>query len=300
MFDRIFSSFKKEVDDIHKQPGQYRISGLWDNTLGLNFNKEDLMSFGSSEISIGLSLVSNEVDKTKMERDLANWEVLTYGLPIKVLEYPQKYGLRGSTIEERIFTIPMAFRASYNAHRINQLCCGDLAEIGGGFGSVPYHLFKDFNYKGRYFNFDLPHPNLMAKYFLMDTFPKKRFLLYGEDDIKNYKKYDIILMPWYEIRKLPDSCCELVFNSHSMAEMGTEQIQEYLRQIDRLTKQFLHLNHDAQTYNTKGEHFGVDKKKLFNFSEMKIPGWRMIYRFPEILSGENNFLYYEYLWQKYQ
>ena len=300
MLKRILKSYKKERED-YKKYKEYKIAGIWHGVDKTDFDEKELANFGRSPKTVGLSLVRT-IPKDKEEEDkfieevgrhLEIWGKLT-NLPIEVLQYPQRFSLAGAFIG-KIFTIQPAFRLSYYAHRISELA-KDVAEIGGGFGGVAYHLFKDFNFKGTYLNFDLSDVGIIEKYFLMSVFPKKKFLLYGEDDIKNFKNYDMVLMPHYAIKDLPE--CEMVFNAHSLSEMGNSQIAEYLKQIDRISTKFLHFNHEYQAYNTDRKAPDVDEKNPINLSKIKLPGWRRIYRFPELLSGDNTLHYLEYYYEK--
>lgn len=300
---RIYESYDKELEDYKKQPKEYGITGIWTVLAKARFSKDDLFNFGSSKIGNGLSLLNATLTPEKAKKIGIMWFSLTDKLPIKVLEYPQKFGFIGITVRGKtvgnIFTIVPAFRLSYYAKRISDLINGNVVEIGGGFGGVPYHLFKDFKFNKTYLNFDIPRIGLIAKYFLMNVFPKKRFLLYGEDDIKNFQKYDIVLMPHYVIKDLPDNCCDMAFNAHGLSEMGKETIDEYLKQVDRIsTKYFLHFNHAGQAFFIDVKTEGVDRNNLVDLSNINMPGWKKIYKFIELLLCDDDSTYFEWLYEK--
>jgi hypothetical protein len=299
MLNRILKSYWKEVEDLKKQK-DYIPTGLWTNADNIKYDnlKERLPNFGSDKISEGLSLCNVKPNEENIRYDAEIWGKLT-GLSCETLKYPKSFGFNGVELNG-VFTIPVSFRMSYSAKRINDLSDGNVVEIGTGFGGVPYHLFKDFNFKRTYFNFDIPHPNLISKYFLMSVFPKKKFLLYGEDKLKNFKKYDLVFMPHFMIKELPKNCCDIVFNAHSLTEMGNTQIKEYLKHIDRIsTKWFLHFNHRFQATPRKGFTLkDVDVSNPIDFDNLKIKNWKRIYKFIELLSDDKGLDYFEYLYQK--
>ena len=95
---------------------------------------------------------------------------------------------------------------------------------------------------GTYLDFDIPETLILAEYFLKKTFSKKNILIYSGqecvtlDDINNY---DIILMPNFMLKKLPDLCVDIVVNTRSFSEMPIETLQEYMIQIDRICRKYI-------------------------------------------------------------
>lgn len=140
----------------------------------------------------------------------------------------------------------------YYATRINELLDGQqtrkvVAEIGGGYGGMAYYLIRDAK-KATYIDFDLPENLALTSYYLMKAFPEKKVLLYGEADLAraNLAEYDIILLPNFQLDKLPDGTCDLIFNSYSLAEMSPQTINHYVLQSANLINKegwFFHVNH---------------------------------------------------------
>ena len=316
MINRIIKSFLKEWKDYPYQGRDYEISGmwqderlraseLWDAIIKNDIQKVERMlsDFAQQKFTTGLSLIGDgqhNYKEQEIKENYIDWKKLTF-LPDKILEYPNKFGFERTPING-IMIIPSAMRLSYYAKRIIDLVDGNVVEIGGGFGGVAYHLFRDFHFKHTYINCDIFISLLITKYFLMSIFPDKKFLLYGENDIKNFKKYDIVLLPHFAIQKLPKGCCKIIFNSHSLSEIGKDTIAEYLRQITRISPEyFLHLNHDCQAYFTdRPITRGVDRGHLVNLSEPKWEaiGYKRIYRLFEPLMRQEAIDYFEYLYEK--
>jgi putative sugar O-methyltransferase len=140
----------------------------------------------------------------------------------------------------------------YYATRINDLLNVKqgrkiVAEIGGGFGGMAYYLIRDAK-NSTYIDFDLPENLALTTYYLLKAFPEKKVLLYGEAELDGMKlaDYDIILMPSFQLDKLPDATCDLIFNSYSLAEMSAKTISHYVLRSSKLIKEggwFFHVNH---------------------------------------------------------
>jgi hypothetical protein len=128
-----------------------------------------------------------------------------------------------------------------------------IGELGGGFGRLFYFLsqhLRDFCYVG----FDLPETLCCASYYLMKAFPEKRFFLYGEEncDAKSLQKYDFILLPSFEITKLPDDSVDLFINENSLGEIEASACRHYVEEICRCANAFWHRNHEVYRFQFKG------------------------------------------------
>lgn len=294
---RIKNSYQKEITDYNDCNSKYRLSGLWSYTnVILNNLEERLLNFGTDEIGVGISLVNNNSGKEDTIKDIDLYLKMTER-DYKTLEYPKSFGLNGFDFGQ-IFTIPSAPRLCNYAHRILELSNGNVVEIGGGFGGVPYHLFK-MGFNKTYISFDIPNVSIISKYFLLKMFPDKKIMLYGEDKLSNFKKYDIVIMPHYMLPKLKKNSCDIVFNAHGLSEMGTEQINEYMKQINRICKKyFLHFNHDEQSFLEHANTYGVNKDNLLSLHNIQPIGWKKIGKWLEPLSESKIINYYEYLYEK--
>jgi putative sugar O-methyltransferase len=303
---------------------------LWDNILQQAHNElatalfeenfddaqKILSEFGVNKISIGISLSGNNPSTYLMALSMLNefnlarkiWKK-NCELPDAVLSYPRDIGKISGITNKEQFTIIPAYRLSYFSQKINRLLDVNpenknlVLEIGGGFGGIAYHLFKDTNFDGCYINLDIPEIAVISSYFLMMAFPEKKFLLYGEvaelteDKIK---EYDIIILPNLAFPMLPNEIADIAFNSHSLTEMNFSTVEEYLIQLARTTKQyFLHANHEYESeYRTPDGK----KKKHVNFKNYGLKDsdlFSLVYRIPESIQSTGNQYetdsYYEYL-----
>ena len=138
----------------------------------------------------------------------------------------------------------------------------------------------------------------------MMSFPEKKFLLYGEDDIQNLQVYDVALLPNFVLSKFNNNTIDLFFNSCSFSEMNYNTVKEYISQIEFKCKRYLlHNNHNARlVWREKGN-------KITNMiADEVIPkNFELIYKKPRLFSLlEDTFVihwfykarYFVYLWEK--
>ena len=153
--------------------------------------------------------------------------------------------------------MPESFRHDYYAFHIHSLIKNlqtpVVAEIGGGFGGVAYYLLQ----RGKslkYLDFDIPEVILVTSYYLLNTFPGKKFLLFGEIESEILSpavlaSYDVVIMPNFCLPLLESLSVDLFVNTRSLSEMDYETIQEYISQIERACKcYFFHDNSDTKVF----------------------------------------------------
>lgn len=121
-----------------------------------------------------------------------------------------------------------------------------IAELGGGYGKLFYFIAKGLR-EFCYLDFDLPETLCCASYFLMKTFPKKRFLLFGEDELspEALATYDFILWPGPEISRLADDSVDLFINENSLGDMKPDTCRFFVGEIARTAKALWHRNHET-------------------------------------------------------
>lgn len=190
---------------------------------------------------------------------------------------PYGYHITDMSTNSKYFIYGGAEYHYYYADRIKMLLDANQSstvfELGGGFGGLASFLLRDFD-MSLYCAIDLPENLALQSYFLMTLFPNKRFGLYGDIDLKNFaeesKKYDVILLPNYCIEFLPENFFSLSYNSYSLAEMGLEVANNYLKYISHITNRYIyHVNHVY--WSVSSDNFHIDQQKfnlLFRFPTM--------------------------------
>lgn len=145
----------------------------------------------------------------------------------------------GVEIEETLVTTAAAYQ-HYCAWRLSsELGSGRnlIAEIGGGFGGTAYYLLRDRT-DSTYLDFDVPESIALTSYYLLKAFPKLNFLLYGEKDLtsEELSAADVLLMPLFEIEKVPVKSVDIVFSSHAIYDVSCKAMAGYLENIGRITQ----------------------------------------------------------------
>jgi len=146
----------------------------------------------------------------------------------------------------------------YCAHRIlGELAPGPsaVAEIGGGYGGMAYYLLRDHP-RLTYLDFDLPESLALTAYYLQTAFPEKTFLLYGEEELssKAIHQADVILMPLFEMQKLPTAGVDVSFSANAISDLASESLAEYLKILARCTRRsFLHIGSSEAAPKLSGE-----------------------------------------------
>jgi hypothetical protein len=147
-----------------------------------------------------------------------------------------------------------------------------VAEIGGGFGGMAYYLLRDLPGVS-YLDFDVPESIALATYYLMKSFPTLKFSLYGEEDLKHaIAQADVVLLPVFELAKMPARSVDLTFSSHAMSDVSPRAMAEYLRNIDYITRDcFFYMGRqrgsEAIEALIKREHTS------FELSKTRTSGW---------------------------
>jgi putative sugar O-methyltransferase len=170
------------------------------------------------------------------------WKAQTgHRYKLRDLEGPGVGNPYGVVIEGTFVSVGAEYQ-HYCAQRIGGLLPSPRAsvvEIGGGFGSMAYYLLRD-RPGVMYIDFDVPESLALSSYYLLKSFPNCRFLLYGEEDLTSlsHATFDIILMPVFELRKLPTRTADLVFSSHAMSCLSPDAMVAYMKDIARFTRGF--------------------------------------------------------------
>lgn len=137
-------------------------------------------------------------------------------------------------------------------------------ELGGGIGGFAYFLNK-MQENLTYINLDLPEILCISAYQLLNLFPEKKIILYGEtENLTNeiMAGYDIALLPSFLIEELATDSINISFNSYSLAEISPDSINNYVNQISRITRDsIIHVNHVSNAV-MGADQFAFDAKKF--------------------------------------
>lgn len=194
-------------------------------------------------------------------RQLARWTRFYGGRKsLAALAHPRYGNLVGATVDGLFVGQEHVFFDEIYASQLRDLVAGVerpvIGELGGGYGEFAEYLVRGLD-RWTYVDFDLPETLCLAAYYLMLALPGRRVLLFGEEPYspKLHARYDIILMPSFEIEKLADQSVDVFVNKNSLGEMTREAVDNYVRHIARATRYFFHANHDlTPEHYSDGEH----------------------------------------------
>lgn len=305
---RIFNAYKKAKED---QKGKSRIfspSSLWKDQLDKAYSpllqgleKDDikpfhffLSNFGSWKIPTGIensgiihSHASNQNSinyfENKMMAPLVQWWINneSQGRGLELLAHPKFGNQCGAYVNGHFITIGSFFSDIYS-RLITEFIKTKrpiISEIGGGYGKLFYFLSRKIS-KFCYLDFDLPESLACASYFLLKAHPNKRFLLYGEGALSEeiMHEYDFIMLPSFEISKIPENSTDIFINTTSLGEMEPGTAQFFIGEICRSAKIFFHANHEYVRNYFKG-----GSASLLN-NEYPIPSnqFELVVRYPDI------------------
>jgi hypothetical protein len=144
-------------------------------------------------------------------------------------------------------------RAGYHhscAHRVRGQLGPEnavVAEIGGGYGAMAYYLLRPRK-NLTYLNFDVPESIALASYYLVKAFPDRRFVFYQEREIDagSLNHPSVILMPAFQLARMPAQSIDVAFSSHAMSDLSPSAVERYLGDIIHMTRaRFMDVSHDG-------------------------------------------------------
>jgi hypothetical protein len=108
----------------------------------------------------------------------------------------------------------------------------------------------------------------------MKAFPQLDFLLYGEKELTEeaIERADVVLMPVFELDRLPASSVDVSFSSHAMSDLSSNAMDVYLSNISRVTrKSFLYVGNQRASESIS--HLINKKYGSFQLTDTRSSGW---------------------------
>lgn len=120
----------------------------------------------------------------------------------------------------------------------------EIIELGAGYGRVAYIFLKTLP-KVKYCIVDIPPALYVSQEYLRKIFPKEFFFFFRQ--FNNFKEIEKdfldarirFLLP-HQIEYLPKDSFDIFVNISSFHEMRNDQIQNYIKQADRICKGFFY------------------------------------------------------------
>lgn len=306
--ERIFSSYRKMKEDQKKVRDVYLPSSLWQKQLdeaydnlnaGLREDNLDkfhffLANFGAWKIYTGVESSTFVRDNMKSYfrrlylkyiflNQLKIWQWFYNGRKdISQLSYPVFGNQVGAYINGSFVGLGSFFNEIYGsilASLIAHIKRPVIGELGGGYGKLAYFTLRNSN-NYTYINFDLPEAVCLAAYYLIQAFPNKKALLYGEEKYSSdvHKDYDLILMPCWEMENIGKNTVDLFINKNSLGEMTKKAVKNYVHYICSSSQYFFHMNHEIFP-----NIYQDNERGLLGY-EYPVPSdkFKLLFRYPDI------------------
>ena len=116
----------------------------------------------------------------------------------------------------------------------------NIAELGGGYGRLAYVFLKALP-SASYCLIDIPPALNVAQAYLQQVFPDEKLFLFRpfrryEEIREEFESARIRFLAAHQIEMLPAKSIDLFINISSLHEMTFPQIDNYLRQVDRVCR----------------------------------------------------------------
>ena len=307
LVERIFASYvaMKEAQQLVKDPALLP-SPIWQKHLDQDYEYMNrsltsgtldsfhyfLANFGSWDSYTGVEssgLYSKQARRSRLEyRKVVDqhyhqlytlWQGVQSRARDEDLHYPP-FGNQQGALLDGVFIGPGSFFNDFYGRIIqgilNPLKSPLLADLGGGYGKLAYFSLRHLP-GARFVDVDLPEVLCLAAYYLLKAWPDKKALLYGEVDEKDidFETHSLTFLPNFCISRIPAEGVDLFLNKNSLGEMTRANVDLYLKEIQRTTRLFLHLNHD------KNRRLGDDSYLAQDYP-IGPPAFRCLARFPDI------------------
>lgn len=316
----------KKIEIDNNSP--FKVQGLWSEWLDINYkdlikkiNDHDLLNLTKllenmfqEPFTRGFSIFDGYI---RLKRPLGKYYYFLvwqkyFELLVKenhdsrLLNFPRVGNPSGIVFNNQVIPFE-TIRHCYFAQQFRELLKGVVnpivVEIGGGFGGFAQQILSQYaDKKIKYILYDLPEVNIISTFFLMKSFPNKKFLLFNNNDPWDYSiDFDIAILPHFEVSKIPPLSVDLFYNACSFSEMSKESAKAYLDQIEISGKNyFAHENHDVRFSYF---HNGVKSENLLG-SEI-VPDklhFKRIYKKERVfgLPEDRSYKSFEYLYQRYK
>ncbi len=241
--------------------------------VGLPINIPNLLSGGAIKQEFREYIVCDVLHRYNLWKKRTGNKYTAAALSAPIVGNPYGYTMDG------VFIRGGGDYQHYYAHAIAELVGSSeeqiVVELGGGFGGLAYYLVRD-NPQVTYVDFDLPEATALASYYLMRSLPSVPIRLYGEAELsaEALATPGFVMMPSFEIMKMPSKSAAVSFNSYSLAEMSPATIGVYLDQTTRITSgYFLHVNHNRNAV-LSADKFGVEERG-FKLVNRELAGWTL-------------------------
>lgn len=294
------------------QPGPlYRVGKIWDSALR-TWRKDYLAALESGDASALLNLLrcfhrNDAIMSLGIEKDILRelyWD--PFRSACFVTNLISRYQAFPRVCDERflpfidegeigcpigvpfdgLYLTAGGFRHAYYASEFSRAVGLDSredfvsCELGAGYGNLA-RILKLVHGDRRFTHviLDLPQVLPTAAYFLRANFPQARLALW--DELKDAPlsttdllKHDFVLLPNWDIERLPDCSVQAVINTASLAEMDGDLVTNYLAHIRRITASGGHFYTVNRARGIEYPDLGRARETGMDVWNLEWPGWQ--------------------------
>lgn len=157
---------------------------------------------------------------------------------------PYKIYLDGKLISQDLANSVLEYYSIREYFKVPKTEKATFCELGAGYGRNA-HVFLSVFPRGKYIVIDIPPALYVSQEYLSSVFPDKKiftFRCFGqfEEIEQEFHEADIVFLLPHQAALLPEKCIDLFINISSLHEMQLQQIKEYFRLIEKLTKGYFY------------------------------------------------------------
>lgn len=145
----------------------------------------------------------------------------------------------------------------------------NIAELGSGYGRLGYIFLKVLP-KSSYTFIDIPPALYIAQYYMSKIFPKEKMFKFRpfssfKEVKREFEESRIKFLMPHQIELLPKKQFDVFITISSLHEMRRDQISNYIKYIDRLTKDYFYTKQwkrarTIDNQNIKEQEYPIPKK----------------------------------------
>ena len=307
LIKKLFNFYKKMKQDQEHVNKLYVPSTLWQNHIKRDFSylnnsiknnslenfKFFLQNFGNWNTDLGIfdhfskTLSKNFILKKYLSVELFENQINLWNYfnqnkhTFETLNMPRFGNLNGAEFRNNFIVYGAPLNHIYS-EIIKKYFKDDkknrIVELGAGFGKLPYYYLRNLK-NFSFIDFDIPEILLLASYYLIKSFPDKKYLLYNESIFTNndIEEYELIFLPNWEIEKINPNTIDITVNKNSLGEIEPDAAKNYINKIHKFTDIFFSVNHEFMRNEFNNNKFSLINKEYNNENKFK-----ELIRYPEI------------------
>lgn len=220
-----------------------------------------------------------------------DWAGLGKGAVEPLVGNPIRLFLRGKLISQDLANSIREYNGILSDARHLVSTPKRVAELGAGYGRLAHVFLSDDH--TRYYVFDIPPALYVSQWYLRSAHPDKRIFRFRHFDTwldisQELAECDVAFFTPNQIESFPEGFFDIFASISTLPEMTREQIDNYLRQAERVTATYVYLKQWLEWENPLDGHLVT--ANTIRLSEDWIP----VYDRPDAIQPA----FFERLWRR--